>query len=126
MVRELRPQKKRQLEWRLKAGSASQDTGLVCTWEDGSPVNPPSLGSRFRTLARRAGFPISFHDLRHTHASLLLRAGVPLKVAQERLGHATISLTGDTYTHLLPTMQREAALNLEAILKNTRGVSSSR
>jgi integrase len=117
VVRELKAHRKRQLEWKLKAGSAWRDTGLVCTWEDGSPINPPSLGSRFRVLARRAGFAISFHDLRHTHASLLLKAGVPLKVAQERLGHATITLTGDTYTHLLPTMQREAALKLEALLR---------
>ncbi len=117
VARELRAHRKKQLEWKLRAGSAWQETGLVCTWENGEPINPPSLGSSFRRKAREAGLAISFHDLRHTHASLLLKAGVPLKVVQERLGHSQITVTGDTYTHLLPTMQREAALKLEQLLK---------
>ncbi|MEW6770240.1 MAG: tyrosine-type recombinase/integrase [Bacillota bacterium] len=117
VVRELKAHRRRQLEWKLRAGSLWQETGLVCTREDGSPINPPSLGSFFRRKAREAGFPISFHDLRHVHASLLLKAGVRLKVVQERLGHSQITVTGDIYTHLLPTMQREAALKLEQLLQ---------
>jgi integrase len=60
------------------------------------------------------------HALRHTHATLMLKAGVPLKVAQERLGHASIVMTGDIYSHVLPGMQREAARIVEETLKLRR------
>ena len=55
------------------------------------------------------------YDLRHTCATLLLLAGESLKVVSERLGHATITLTADTYSHVLPTMQRAAAAKLDAM-----------
>ena len=57
-----------------------------------------------------------FHDLRHTAASLLLSAGVHPKVVQERLGHSTISITLDTYSHVLGTLQRDAADRLDEVL----------
>jgi integrase len=59
---------------------------------------------------------IRFHDLRHTSATLLLSAGVHPKVVQERLGHSQISVTLDTYSHVLPTMQRDAANKLDQVL----------
>jgi integrase len=61
--------------------------------------------------------PIRFHDLRHTSATLLLSAGVHPKVVQERLGHAQISITLDTYSHVMPSLQVEAAEKLDAALK---------
>jgi integrase len=61
-----------------------------------------------------------FHDLRHTSATLLLSQGVHPKVLQERLGHSQISVTLDTYSHCLPTMQREAAGTLDALLGRCR------
>lgn len=112
----LREHRTEQLCWRLKAGSAWQDYNLVCSLEDGRPVNPPSLSSSFRTVAARLGMSISFHGLRHTHASLLLKAGVPAKVVSERLGHSGIGLTMDTYSHVMPGMQRDAAERLERML----------
>ena len=64
-----------------------------------------------------AGLPrVRFHDLRHTHASLLLALGVHPKVVSERLGHATVGITLDTYSHVLPTLQEEAARHLDAWL----------
>ena len=64
----------------------------------------------YKPLLKRAKLPaIRFHDLRHTSATLLLSQGIHPKVVQERLGHAQISITLDTYSHVLPTMQREAA-----------------
>ena len=58
---------------------------------------------------RDAGVPkLRFHDLRHTHASLMLSQGIHLKVVSERLGHSTIGITGDFYSHVQPTVQREA------------------
>jgi integrase len=60
------------------------------------------------------------HDLRHTCATLLLAAGENPKIVAERLGHASITLTMDTYSHVLPTMQRAATDRLEAMLYGTR------
>jgi integrase len=72
----------------------------------------------FKPLLTAAGLPaIRFHDLRHTSATLLLSAGVHPKVVQERLGHSQISVTLDTYSHVLPTMQVEAASKLDTYLK---------
>jgi integrase len=60
--------------------------------------------------------PIRFHDLRHTSATLLLTAGVHPKVVQERLGHSQIGITLDTYGHVMPSLQLEAAEKLDGIL----------
>ena len=73
-------------------------------------IHPHTLSQAFERLAVRSGQPvIRFHDLRHTHATLLLKAGVPLKVVSERLGHATPAFTMAVYQHVLPGMQAEAA-----------------
>ena len=92
---------------------AWQDTwsgdDLVFTLEDGTALRPDYLSRTFQARAARAGLPvIRFHDLRHTHASLLLAAGVPVKVVSERLGHSTVAFTMDVYQHVLPGQQREA------------------
>ena len=52
---------------------------------------------------------VRLHDLRYFHATLLLQAGTHLKVVQERLGHSSIAITADTYSHVAPGLQREAA-----------------
>jgi integrase len=71
----------------------------------------------FKPLLKSAGLPdIRFHDLRHTSATLLLSQGVHPKVVQERLGHSQISVTLDTYSHVLPTMQIEAANKFDRLL----------
>ena len=70
----------------------------------------------FRKAVKRAGVPrIRLHDLRHTWASLALAAGVNPKVVSERLGHANIGITLDTYSHVLPTMQAEAARAIDEV-----------
>jgi integrase len=71
----------------------------------------------YRRLLERAGLPrVRFHDLRHTYATLALRDGVPVKVVSETLGHASITLTLDTYSHVLPDMQEDAAARMERLL----------
>ena len=76
----------------------------------------------FKPLLVKADLPdIRFHDLRHTSATLLLSAGVHPKVVQERLGHSQISVTLDTYSHVLPTLQREAAGKLDQMLGGAPG-----
>jgi len=69
---------------------------------------------------------ITFHDLRHTHATLLLEQGVHPKIVQERLGHSTISMTLDTYSHVLPNIHQEAANKMDDIFdKNIESVSKN-
>jgi integrase len=73
-------------------------------------VHPHVLSQSFERVATAAGLPrIRFHDLRHTHATLLLKAGVPLKVVSDRLGHSTPAFTMAVHQHVLPGMQRAAA-----------------
>ena len=85
----------------------------------GGPLRRSHFHERtFKPLLVEAGLPpIRFHDLRHTSATLLLSAGVHPKVLQERLGHSQISVTLDTYSHVLPTLQPEAADKLDAVLR---------
>ena len=84
--------------------------GWVFTDNDGDPAHPHSLAQAFARIVRNAGVPIiRFHDLRHTHGSLLIKEGVPVKVVSERLGHANIAFTIQTYQHVLPGMQADAA-----------------
>jgi integrase len=65
---------------------------------------------------RNAGVPaIRFHDLRHTHGSLLIQDGIPVKVVSERLGHASIAFTMQTYQHVLPGMLADAARSTERL-----------
>ncbi len=92
--------------------------GLVFCDTHGGPLRKSNLLRRsFLPLLRRTGLPmIRFHDLRHTAATLLLTQGVHPKIVQERLGHSQVSLTLDTYSHVLPGMGREAASKLDALL----------
>jgi integrase len=79
------------------------------------------LARSFRPLLVKAGLPsIRFHDLRHTAATLLLTANEHPKVAQERLGHAKVSTTLDIYSHVLPSLQRNAAAKLDDMLTTAR------
>lgn len=100
----------------IKAGLL-QDQNLLFCYNDGRPFRPSQVSRHLGILLKRLGMPhIRLHDLRHTHATLLLGAGVHPKIVSERLGHSTITLTLDTYSHVLPTMQREAANTLEKLL----------
>jgi integrase len=86
------------------------DDSWAFTDGDGQPIHPHALSQAFERIARRAGVPvIRLHDLRHTHGSLLIKEGVPVKVVSERLGHANIAFTIETYQHVLPGMQADAA-----------------
>ena len=99
-------------------GEAWADTGLVFTREDGAVLRPESVLDHFRELTRAAGLPvIRLHDLRHTNATLALEAGIGIKVVSERLGHSTTAITQDIYTHVTPTVGREAALLIAALLE---------
>jgi integrase len=84
--------------------------GLVFSKPDGSPIHPAVFAYYFQLLVARAGVPrIVVHDLRHTHATLALELGIHPKIVSERLGHASVMITLDTYSHAMPSLQRQAA-----------------
>jgi integrase len=92
---------------------------LVFANENGGPIHYRNLIRRhFKPLLKKARLPetIRLYDLRHTCATLLLAAGENPKVVSERLGHASVTLTLDTYSHVLPDMQQQAAEKLESML----------
>jgi integrase len=103
---------------RLAAGPAWQDHDLVFANEVGGPLDGSNLQRRsFLPLLKRVALPrIRFHDLRHTAATLLLGRGVHPKVVSEMLGHSQIGVTLDLYSHVTPTMQRDATAAVDAIL----------
>jgi integrase len=109
----LRAHRRAQLEERLAAGEAWQDSGYVFTKEDGSPLRPDAVTRMFSSHVNGVALrPIVLHGLRHTHITLGLAAGVPVKVMQERAGHAKIETTL-AYTHVLTGMQQAAAETVE-------------
>ena len=109
----LRPylERQRQAQAARKQRCASwTDLNLVMDRGDGRPLNPDTLSAGWAKFLLKAGLPhVRFHDLRHAHATLMLLQGVHPKVVSERLGHASVGITLDTYSHVLPTMQTEAA-----------------
>jgi integrase len=108
----------RQMEEIDRLGDLYGDQGLVFTTASGAPLNPSNIRNRnLRRLTSKAGVPgIRFHDLRHTCATLLLSKNVHPKIVQEMLGHATVAITLDTYSHVLPGMGDQAAAALEDAL----------
>ena len=108
----------RQMADMERLGDLYKDQGLVFTTDTGGPVNPSNLRQRsFAPLLKRAGLPhIRFHDLRHTCATLLLLKNVHPKFVQELLGHATIAITLDTYSHVLPSMGDQTACAMQDVL----------
>ena len=94
---------------------------LVFSQLDGKPLLPDSVTHAWRNLARRTGLKgIRLHDARHTHASLMLKQGVHPKVVSERLGHATIAITLDTYSHVVPGLQEAAAEGFDKLVNYRR------
>jgi len=117
-VSALRVHHKRQLEERVRKAGLWEDHGLIFPSEVGTPMSGRNLYRAFKIRVKRASLPqtLRFHDLRHTCATLLLRQGVNPKFVQELLGHADISLTLNTYSHVLPDMGDTAAGGMDAAL----------
>lgn len=122
MLRVVKDHLRRQLAEMEALGDAYEDRGLVFPGQRGQPLCPWSLtGGPYRRLLERAGLPrgTRFHDLRHTCATLLLCEGVHPKLVQELLGHATISITLDIYSHVLPSLGDRATRAMEDVFSET-------
>jgi integrase len=121
-VAALRAHRARQAEERLAVGPGYQESGLVFTRLDGSPIHPERFSSWFRQYVRAAGLPrIRLHDVRHSYATAALAAGVPAKVVSERLGHSAIAITMDTYSHVLPGLDEQAAGTVARLILGADG-----
>jgi integrase len=111
----LKTQRDTQASRRQRSGSVGQHD-LVVDDPEGAPIHPDSLSGGWRRVLHHAGLPpVRFHDLRHAHATLMLQQGVHPKIVSERLGHSSIGITLDTYSHVLPSMQEEAARAADGI-----------
>jgi integrase len=117
-VEVLKAHKVAQNSERLKMGSLWQDNGLVFCTQAGKPLDFRNVATAsFKPLLKKAGLPdIRFHDLRHTCATLLLSRGHHPKLVQELLGHASVAMTLDRYSHVLPGMGDQTAAAMEAAL----------
>jgi integrase len=127
-VAELRANRARQAQEFLLLGMRPDGDTLAFGLPDGRPYHPAHFSREFdRAVARirKAELAanvehllprIRLHDLRHTWATLALEAGVPVKIVSERLGHATSAITNDTYSHVSPTMQADAAERVSALI----------
>jgi integrase len=124
LVAALRNHRRRQFEERLAAGSRWHDGGLVFTTGIGTPLEPRALNEDFERVVMAAGLRrIRLHDLRHSCATFLLAQGVHPRVVMELLGHSQISLTMETYSHVLPDAMREAIGRMEALLGKAAAAS---
>jgi integrase len=101
----------------LRLGIHLSDDSLVVARVDGEPIQPRSLTHEWHKLIAKRGLRrIRFHDLHHTHASQILASNVHPKVASERLGHSSIGITLDLYSHVIPSLQGEAAAVVDGAL----------
>lgn len=118
VIEALNRHKTEQKKERLLLGRGYQDSDQVICHPDGSLWDPHSFTAAFRRFASDLDIGhFRFHDLRHSHATQLLTAGVHPKVVSERLGHSSIGITLDTYSHVLPGMQEEAAEKVDQLLR---------
>jgi integrase len=105
-----------QAKWRLHAGPLWQENSLVFATQIGGPLDGGQVKHKFHSALAAAGLPdIRVHDLRHTSATLLLTRGVHPKVVQEMLGYSTITLTLDTYGHLVPSLQAQLVNHMDRL-----------
>ncbi len=101
----------------VELGDLWKNNDLIFPSVTGTPTDQSNVFKRFKEILKSAGLPnIRFHDLRHTAATLMLKQKINPKIVQERLGHADISMTLNTYSHVLPSMQEEAAEKIDEII----------
>ncbi len=101
----------------LEMGTAWQGTGRLFTTKDGKPMHPDTLSGWFHEFVKRKGLPdVSVHSLRHTHATLMIANGVDIKTVSSRLGHASVTTTGNIYTHAIKSADEAAAEVINDIL----------
>ena len=116
-VQKLREHHQKQIDQKEKVGDQWEENNLIFPSGVGTPLMQRNLFRKFKQILRDSGLrEIRFHDLRHTAASLMLNHGVSPLIVAKRLGHSKISVTLDTYGHLLPGMQHESANYIDDLI----------
>jgi len=114
IVQTLKQHKRKQYEARLKLGSQYHVTNYVCTWPDGTLMNPSHVSRNFDLRMKKYGLPdITYHELRHSNGSLMISNKVHMKGASERLGHSTVVVTNDYYGHVEKDVQEQIAATID-------------
>lgn len=118
LIKELEEHRIRQDKEKADLGNKWKEYDLVFPSQVGTPLTMPRVTRVFKRIKKKAEIvkSLRLYDLRHSTASFLLQANVNPKVVSERLGHATVVLTLDTYTHVLPNMQEQATQYLEDMI----------
>ena len=118
VVKELEKHSTAQKEEFMSLGRPDLDQGLVFTNEKGKPCDPCNTTHLFGLWVNKLGLKkINIHGLRHTYATMLLEEGVNPKVVSERLGHKNISITLQTYSHVLPRIAKDAATKTDYLIQ---------
>jgi integrase len=116
----LRRQQERVDGWRQQAGQEWQPSAFIFPKRLGGPRDDHAAREKLKNVCRELGLPVlRFHDLRHLSATLMLGLGIHPKIVQQRVGHASISMTMDTYSHVVRGMDQEAALKLDGVMMRT-------
>ncbi|WIY63087.1 site-specific integrase [Bacillus arachidis] len=116
LIEELASHKKLIRQEKLIYGEDYIDLDLVLPTIHGRPLEPRSFRRAFYSLTKHLELPqIRIHDLRHTHATMLIQQNINVKLISERLGHTDIDTTLNTYSHVLPSMQKSVAEKLNEL-----------
>lgn len=109
MIKRLKEYERIQQIEKLRWGNMYNDMNMVFAREDGNYIDQSTFRYKYRDILREAGLrSFTVHSLRHTFATRALEAGIPIKVVSQILGHASVQITMDTYSHVLPDLQNEA------------------
>ena len=117
LVKILKNHKINQMKNKIRLGESYKENNMVCCYEDGHLFNPKRFSAKFNELLQANNLPmVRFHDLRHSHASLLVKMGVQPKEISSRLGHSNIGITMDLYSHLYEEADKEVANMFEKLI----------
>ena len=117
----LREHRHKQLEECMLVGPAYNDSGLVFATPVGTAIDPSNVRRTWMRITKAVHVGrLRFHDLRHAHASLMLGQGTHVKIVGERLGHGRVGITLDLYSHVLPSLQAQAAADVETLFSEAK------
>lgn len=118
LIEQLKKERMVVVEHKLKQGQNFNDYDLVVCTRYGNPIDSSALSKRLKVQSIKLGLPtIRFHDLRHTHVTMLIKQNINVKVISERVGHSSIQITLDKYSHVLPSMQKHVAEELDKLFE---------
>lgn len=117
LIKILKRHKLKQMQNKIRLGKEYNDNNMVCCYEDGHLFNPKRFSAKFNEFLIKNNLPvIRFHDLRHSHASLLVKMGIQPKEISSRLGHSNIGITMDLYSHLYEDVDRNVANKFDKLI----------